>query len=436
LAAGQGGGRAGARGDGAGARKGRVWAARAVALGGGLAAVALAALVNAAPRIEADAEIEAGGGHDDNLLLSPAAAETGTVVRVGGAFAAVSPALTVAAKAGGYQLALFYLGDLRAASDVGRLLWNQVELEARTPLLGPLRLALAGLAGRFNVSQFPEENFSFVGAEARARLGLSDEARLLLRYRAELRRLAATATSAAGEDLSHGGEARLAVSPWSWLELALRASLFEVTARAGDDTVAPFERARLGLDAGLAWNRITIVAGGFAGSAGLRDDRETLLGGRIDLRFALGAGFGLFAAFDTTASPARGADSAYARRVLSAGISAEAGMRLWQSTPPPETDLRPVVTGGKARFRLRAPGATNVVVVGSWDDWAAPGLVLSATREPGLWEVTSGLPPGGHRYHFVVDGAPRRPPNAPRYVADGFGDEDGVIDVPAGKGAP
>jgi 1,4-alpha-glucan branching enzyme len=82
------------------------------------------------------------------------------------------------------------------------------------------------------------------------------------------------------------------------------------------------------------------------------------------------------------------------------------------------------------RFRLRAAGALAVSLVGSWDDWQAPGRVVVATREAGLFEVWMDLPEGTYRYHFMVDGQPRRPPEAPRYTPDGFGDEDGVLDVP------
>ena len=48
-----------------------------------------------------------------------------------------------------------------------------------------------------------------------------------------------------------------------------------------------------------------------------------------------------------------------------------------------------------------------------------------------MFEVWLDLPAGSHRYHFVVDGQTRRPPDAPRYAPDGFGGEDGVLDVDA-----
>jgi 1,4-alpha-glucan branching enzyme len=87
------------------------------------------------------------------------------------------------------------------------------------------------------------------------------------------------------------------------------------------------------------------------------------------------------------------------------------------------------VQGAAVRFRVEAVGAAAVAVVGSWNDWAPPGEALRLSTQPGIWELTLPLPPGAHRYHFVVDGGARRPPEAPRYVADDFGSEDGVVDV-------
>ena len=86
---------------------------------------------------------------------------------------------------------------------------------------------------------------------------------------------------------------------------------------------------------------------------------------------------------------------------------------------------------GKVRFSLRAPGASSVTVVGSWNAWASgvPEQSLRRTRDRELWEVSLDLPPGAHRYRFVRDGVALRPPDAERYRRDDFGGEDGVIDV-------
>ena len=85
---------------------------------------------------------------------------------------------------------------------------------------------------------------------------------------------------------------------------------------------------------------------------------------------------------------------------------------------------------GRVRLRLGAPAGAVVQVVGSWNDWQAPGHALDP-KAPGVYEAWLALPAGSHRYHFLVDGQPRRPPDSPQYAADGFGGEDGVLEVPA-----
>jgi hypothetical protein len=131
-------------------------------------------------------------------------------------------------------------------------------------------------------------------------------------------------------------------------------------------------------------------------------------------------------AFDGTAAPWASADVApgYARRyVLASLIGHATGRKIWRS----RDDLRPEVSGGHVRFRYRAEAA-GVQVIGSWDDWQTPGHDL-ARGEGGVWEGTVDLPAGSHRYRFIVDGRPVRPPDAMRYAIDDFGGEDGVIDV-------
>jgi 1,4-alpha-glucan branching enzyme len=128
-------------------------------------------------------------------------------------------------------------------------------------------------------------------------------------------------------------------------------------------------------------------------------------------------------------------DGLYRRFAVLAGVVLHATTRPALVRPPPvqdDEDVRPMVKDGRVRFRVRAPGATSVQVLGSWDDWAAPGQALSSTRAPGVWELWLALPPGAHRYHFMVDGVLTRPSNAARYMPDGFGGEDGVVEVSEG----
>ncbi|MDE2489862.1 MAG: glycogen-binding domain-containing protein [Elusimicrobia bacterium] len=68
-----------------------------------------------------------------------------------------------------------------------------------------------------------------------------------------------------------------------------------------------------------------------------------------------------------------------------------------------------------SEFRLRAPRAKSVELVGDFNAWK-PGL-LKMTRSGANWSLVVPLLPGRHEYLFLVDGTPRVDPRAP--TADG-----------------
>ncbi len=383
----------------------------------------------AAPRYDAEIDIEAAAGHDDNILLSTEAADGAVLVRRGGLWTGVTPALSLGLRAGGHRLTLSYLGDLRVGADPGRLFSHEVELAARLRSWQGLRITMAAFAGRFDAAAFPEETFRYLGGEWRLRLAATDDVALLGRYRVELREL-----GAALRDVAHGGEVSLPIGLFSWLSVSPRVSLFQTTPLTDPDG-PHYERATAGLDAAAEWLGFRLGLEGSIGTAGLREDRETLWSVGAALRRPLGDHVGLFATAATTRSPAYGQTSAYARRLVTVGLWAGARMASAAPARPPAEDLSPRVRNGRARLRLLAAGATLVTVIGSWDDWATPGVTLRQTRAPDLWEVELPLAAGAHRYRFVVDGRARRPPAAQRYVSDGFGGQDGVVDVDAPLGA-
>jgi hypothetical protein len=97
----------------------------------------------------------------------------------------------------------------------------------------------------------------------------------------------------------------------------------------------------------------------------------------------------------------------------------------WGSAPAPEV-------GDRRQFVLVAPRAITVALVGDFNDWDPARTPMHATRE-GVWAAVVPLPPGRHRYAFLVDGAEwRADPAAPRAADDGFGAPTSVATVEAG----
>jgi len=88
-------------------------------------------------------------------------------------------------------------------------------------------------------------------------------------------------------------------------------------------------------------------------------------------------------------------------------------------------DLRTVT------FRCRRPGAGSVVVTGSFNGWSTTGYVMADPDGNDVWEATVELPPGLYRYMFLVDNIEwLKPEGAAAYEDDGFGNENGILNVP------
>jgi len=189
----------------------------------------------------------------------------------------------------------------------------------------------------------------------------------------------------------------------------------------------------LGPDTELVWGRFSLGLSVWGGTIDFSTvGRDWQVGGGVGALARVSRNIDRVANFDLTlapwSDPAIGQD--YARRYFGIGLVAHATGRHALGGYPPPAALRPVLEKGRVRFRLRSGQATEVTVIGSWGDWAAPGQTLSHTRDDGLWEVWVQVPPGVHRYRFLVDGRTVRPPDAPRYVKDDFGEEDAVLEVP------
>jgi hypothetical protein len=143
-----------------------------------------------------------------------------------------------------------------------------------------------------------------------------------------------------------------------------------------------------------------------------------------------------FAGFDWAASVTSAglATDRYARHVFLVGV---VGHITGKFTPASSNadDLLPLFKAGRVRLRARVEQAGEVRVIGSWDGWAA-STPLRATGQPGLWEVWLDLPPGTHRYRFLVDGRAITPSDGAHTLPDDFGGRDAVVDVSEGQRKP
>jgi len=79
---------------------------------------------------------------------------------------------------------------------------------------------------------------------------------------------------------------------------------------------------------------------------------------------------------------------------------------------------------------LHDRNARRAQVVGSWDDWGAPGIPMQLAG-PGLWKAAvPELPPGRHQYKFLVDGTRwQDDPDNPRKTPDGVGGLNSILIV-------
>lgn len=75
------------------------------------------------------------------------------------------------------------------------------------------------------------------------------------------------------------------------------------------------------------------------------------------------------------------------------------------------------------------PGARQVYVSGSFNNWQKDKVQLSRVSEQGVWVGTLILPPGVYEYMFVVDGEWVVDPLARRYMEDGFGRKNALLYV-------
>lgn len=89
----------------------------------------------------------------------------------------------------------------------------------------------------------------------------------------------------------------------------------------------------------------------------------------------------------------------------------------------------PRVTDEGVVFSLKAPGASRVVIVGSFNKWDRERDLLSGPDSDGMWRIVLPLGEGRYEYLFLVDGEKWLTDPAVPKVKDGFGGENSVISV-------
>ena len=414
-----------------------------------LAIAGASRLAAAETRWSASGDLAAGGGYDSNLFLQVAASpESPNFHPYSGGFLRVDPAIEGALAGEGFRIAARYDAALSQTFGAGRLTIQGGDLSLWLPELGPVGLRLAATAGRFDASAFASDRFWSWGARGGLTVRLADAVRASAQYELDRRIFGDPALVQIRSDLGQSARLVLDARPAAALALgadgeylALRSDLVDPTLGTGH-----LRRVRAGLGTTyIPTATVTIAASLWAGtqsSEGVETDRQA--GGALAVSLRASASLDLVARYDLLVDRARGAGSDYTRSLVTLMLvghrSVPAPRDLARLTVPsaapaePESDSgqAPRVEGGRVRFRLRAPEARQVVVIGSWNDWAAddPRQRLERVGRSGLWQGWLAPGAGTHRYHFLVDGRPLRPVDAPRYRADDFGGEDGVIEVP------
>ena len=79
-------------------------------------------------------------------------------------------------------------------------------------------------------------------------------------------------------------------------------------------------------------------------------------------------------------------------------------------------------------FTFRAPGAKEVCIAGSFNDWH-PSVTPMISTGSGQWSEELTLAPGRYEYRFVVDGQWVDDPAAKELVANPFGGANAVLEV-------
>lgn len=86
--------------------------------------------------------------------------------------------------------------------------------------------------------------------------------------------------------------------------------------------------------------------------------------------------------------------------------------------------------GVRAKFRLYAPQAHSVALIGDFNGWGSERQLQLRSQGNGIWTVDVPLPVGRYQYAFLIDGNNMvTDPRAEQHVNDDFGRKNAVIMV-------
>jgi 1,4-alpha-glucan branching enzyme len=119
-----------------------------------------------------------------------------------------------------------------------------------------------------------------------------------------------------------------------------------------------------------------------------------------------------------------------ATAVQAAAPAKAATREVTVTTPAPEVMKSPrsVANPGKVTLQLVKPGASRVLVAGSFNGWRPEATPLTPLGN-GRWTGSLDVTPGKYEYLFVVDGSWMPDPNATESVANPFGGLNSVLTV-------
>ena len=92
----------------------------------------------------------------------------------------------------------------------------------------------------------------------------------------------------------------------------------------------------------------------------------------------------------------------------------------------------PSICSAEVQFSLKLNDskAHIVAIAGDFNGWNPQANLLEDPDGDGIWTGTLKLEPGKYEYMFVLDGEKWLPdPNALRYVKDGFGNKNAILEI-------